>query len=56
MARSPSQVSHCSYWAPRQNDAQNEKDDVKVRIENGILYISGERKFEKEEPVAPPAT
>jgi HSP20 family protein len=25
------------------------KDDVKVRIENGILYISGERKFEKEE-------
>jgi HSP20 family protein len=25
------------------------KDDVKVTIENGILYISGERKFEKEE-------
>ncbi len=26
-----------------------QKDDVKVRIENSILYISGERKFEKEE-------
>jgi len=26
-----------------------QKDDVKVRIENGILYISGERKFKKEE-------
>jgi HSP20 family protein len=26
-----------------------EKDDVKITIENGILYISGERKFEKEE-------
>ena len=25
------------------------KDDVKVTIENGILYISGERKTEKEE-------
>jgi HSP20 family protein len=25
------------------------KDDVKVTIENGILYISGERKAEKEE-------
>jgi HSP20 family protein len=25
------------------------RDDVKVTIENGILYISGERKFEKEE-------
>lgn len=25
------------------------KDDVKVTIENGILYISGERKLEKEE-------
>jgi HSP20 family protein len=25
------------------------KDDVKVLIENGILQISGERKFEKEE-------
>jgi HSP20 family protein len=25
------------------------KDDVKITIENGILYISGERKFEKEE-------
>src|SRR5260370_12790281 len=26
-----------------------QKDNVKVRIENGILYISGERKFEKKE-------
>jgi HSP20 family protein len=25
------------------------KDDVKVRIEDGVLYISGERNFEKEE-------
>jgi len=25
------------------------KDDVKVTIENGILYISGERRAEKEE-------
>ena len=25
------------------------RDDVKVRIENGVLYISGERKTEKEE-------
>jgi HSP20 family protein len=25
------------------------KDDVNVRIENGTLYISGERKTEKEE-------
>ena len=25
------------------------KDDVKVRVENGVLVISGERKFEKEE-------
>jgi HSP20 family protein len=25
------------------------KDDVKVTIENGVLYISGERKTEKEE-------
>jgi HSP20 family protein len=25
------------------------KDDVKVTIENGVLYISGERKAEKEE-------
>src|SRR5260370_38406598 len=26
-----------------------QKDNVKVRIENGILYISGARKFEKKE-------
>ncbi|HZD41724.1 MAG TPA: Hsp20/alpha crystallin family protein, partial [Terriglobales bacterium] len=25
------------------------RDDVKVTIENGVLYISGERKTEKEE-------
>jgi HSP20 family protein len=25
------------------------KEDVKVTIENGIVYISGERKFDKEE-------
>ncbi|MGB9601732.1 MAG: Hsp20/alpha crystallin family protein, partial [Limisphaerales bacterium] len=25
------------------------KDDVKVTVENGVLTISGERKFEKEE-------
>jgi len=25
------------------------KDDVKITIENGVLYISGERKAEKEE-------
>jgi HSP20 family protein len=25
------------------------KDDVKVRVEDGVLVISGERKFEKEE-------
>src|SRR5438093_6187591 len=25
------------------------KDDVKVTVENGVLIISGERKFEKEE-------
>ena len=25
------------------------KDEVKVRVEDGVLYISGERRFEKEE-------
>jgi HSP20 family protein len=25
------------------------KEDVKVTVENGVLTISGERKFEKEE-------
>ncbi|MGO8763626.1 MAG: Hsp20/alpha crystallin family protein, partial [Limisphaerales bacterium] len=25
------------------------KNDVKVRVENGVLYISGERTLEKEE-------
>jgi len=25
------------------------KEDVKVKVENGILFITGERKFEKEE-------
>ena len=25
------------------------KENVKVRVEDGVLYISGERKFEKEE-------
>src|SRR6185436_6768895 len=25
------------------------KNEVKVRVENGVLYLSGERHFEKEE-------
>src|SRR5216684_6442414 len=30
------------------------REDVKVTIENGVLTISGERKFEKEEKEVPP--
>src|SRR6266699_1220940 len=30
------------------------KEDVKVTVENGVLTISGERKFEKEEKKVPP--
>ena len=49
-------------WAPLVDIAEDDKeylikadlpevnkDDVKVRVEDGVLVISGERKFEKEE-------
>src|SRR5262245_16964485 len=49
-------------WAPAVDITEDEKEyvikaelpevnknDVKVRVENGVVYISGERKFEKEE-------
>ncbi len=49
-------------WAPRADIMENEnhflitleapgirKEDVKVSVEKGVLYISGERKQEKEE-------
>jgi HSP20 family protein len=51
-----------SEWAPAVDIVEDEKeylikaelpeipkDDVKVSVENGVLKISGERKFEKEE-------
>ena len=49
-------------WAPLVDIAEDEKEylikaelpdvkkaDVKVRVEEGVLYLSGERKFENEE-------
>lgn len=49
-------------WSPRVDISEDEdlylikaelpevsKDDVKVTVENGVLTISGERRFEKEE-------
>lgn len=49
-------------WAPLVDIAEDDKEylikaelpevkknDVKVRVEDGVLYISGERSFEKEE-------
>lgn len=36
-------------WLLKADLPEVKKDDVKVNVENGVLTITGERKFEKEE-------
>src|SRR5204862_5502697 len=36
-------------WLVKADLSEVKKDDVKVTLENGVLTITGERKFEKEE-------
>ena len=55
-------IAAATEWAPMVDISENEKhytikvelpemkrEDIKVSVENGVLAVSGERKFEKEE-------